>query len=450
MNGMTIGEMLRACRGEWQGNEETLTKAPSSIVTDSRQAGEGSLFLALRGEKTDGHKYIPDVLQKGALAVLCEERGAAGEPRIVVPDTLAAMQQIAAASRKRWDIPFIGVTGSVGKTTAKEMLAAALSGKYEVFKTPGSMNGQIGIPVSLIGLHGEYDVAVIEMGVSLFGEMTRLTNMVHPDMAVFTNIGDAHIEFLGSREGILKAKSEIFENLDADGVAILNGDDALLDTVALPQRIVRCGESAHADVRVSALRDRGIDGIACTVTTERAEYQLNIPAPGRHMIYAASLAAAVGEELGLSVPEIERGVALYEPAGSRMRVHRLSGDRRLLDDCYNANPQSMSAALRVLAASEGKKIAVLGDMKELGELTESAHRAMGELCALLGIDRVIAVGEYARGIADAAHESAEWYPDAESAVDAARAAFTEGSVLLCKASHSMHLEKIVEELLKTT
>ena len=450
MNGMTIGEMLRACRGEWQGPEETLTKAPSSIVTDSRQAGEGSLFLALRGEKTDGHKYIPDVLQKGALAVLCEERGAAGEPRIVVPDTLAAMQQIAAASRKRWDIPFIGVTGSVGKTTAKEMLAAALSGKYEVFKTPGSMNGQIGIPVSLIGLHGEYDVAVIEMGVSLFGEMTRLTNMVHPDMAVFTNIGDAHIEFLGSREGILKAKSEIFENLDADGVAILNGDDALLDTVALPQRIVRCGESAHADVRVSALRDRGIDGIACTVITERAEYQLNIPAPGRHMIYAASLAAAVGEELGLSVPEIERGVALYEPAGSRMRVHRLSGDRRLLDDCYNANPQSMSAALRVLAASEGKKIAVLGDMKELGELTESAHRAMGELCALLGIDRVIAVGEYARGIADAAHESAEWYPDAESAVDAARAAFTEGSVLLCKASHSMHLEKIVEELLKTT
>ncbi len=161
MNGMTIGEMLRACRCEWQGTEETLTKAPSSIVTDSRQAGEGSLFLALRGEKTDGHKYIPDVLRKGALAVLCEERGAAGEPRIVVPDTLAAMQQIAAASRKRWDIPFIGVTGSVGKTTAKEMLAAALSGKYEVFKTPGSMNGQIGIPVSLIGLHGEYDVAVL-------------------------------------------------------------------------------------------------------------------------------------------------------------------------------------------------------------------------------------------------------------------------------------------------
>ena len=330
------------------------------------------------------------------------------------------------------------------------MIASVVSQRYRTLKTAENFNNDIGTPLTLLGLDDTCEAAVIETGMDHFGEIRYLGEMVRPHIAVITNIGDAHIEFLGSREGILKAKSEIFENLDADGVAILNGDDALLDTVALPQRIVRCGESAHADVRVSALRDRGIDGIACTVTTERAEYQLNIPAPGRHMIYAASLAAAVGEELGLSVPEIERGVALYEPAGSRMRVHRLSGDRRLLDDCYNANPQSMSAALRVLAASEGKKIAVLGDMKELGELTESAHRAMGELCALLGIDRVIAVGEYARGIADAAHESAEWYPDAESAVDAARAAFTESSVLLCKASHSMHLEKIVEELLKTT
>ena len=228
MNGMTIGEMLRACRGEWQGDKDTLDKTPVSVVTDSRQAGEGSLFLALRGERTDGHRYIPDVLRKGALAVLCEERGAAGEPRIVVQDTLAAMQQIAAASRKRWNIPFIGVTGSVGKTTAKEMLAAALSGKYSVFKTPGSMNGQIGIPVSLIGLHGDYDAAVIEMGVSLFGEMTRLTNMVQPDMAVFTNIGDAHLEALGDRPGVLRAKSEILQGMKNGAVIFANGDDALL------------------------------------------------------------------------------------------------------------------------------------------------------------------------------------------------------------------------------
>ena len=257
MNGMTIGEMLRACRGEWQGNEETLTKAPSSIVTDSRQAGEGSLFLALRGERTDGHKYIPDVLQKGALAVLCEECGAAGEPRIVVPDTLTAMQEIAAESRKRWEIPFIGVTGSVGKTTAKEMLAAALSGKYEAFKTPGSMNGQVGIPVSLIGLHGDYDVAVIEMGVSLFGEMTRLTNMVHPDMAVFTNIGDAHLEALGDRPGILRAKSEILLGMKDDAVIFANGDDALLSKANFGRKTVLFGLGENCAVRAADVQQNG-------------------------------------------------------------------------------------------------------------------------------------------------------------------------------------------------
>lgn len=427
--------------------------AVTNVSTDSRTAAAGDLFIPLVGEKFDGHAYLDGALARGAAGCLTMHAPTALQPGkfyILVDDTLLALRALASWYRGRFTLPVVQITGSAGKTTTKEMVAAVLAQRFETLKTEANYNNHIGAPLTLLRLTPEHRAAVIETGMNHFGEIRYLGEMVRPHIAVITNIGDAHIEFLGSREGILKAKSEIFENLDADGVAILNGDDALLDTVALPQRIVRCGESAHADVRVSALRDRGIDGIACTVTTERAEYQLNIPAPGRHMIYAASLAVAVGEELGLSVPEIERGVALYEPAGSRMRVHRLSGDRRLLDDCYNANPQSMSAALRVLAASEGKKIAVLGDMKELGELTESAHRAMGELCALLGIDRVIAVGEYARGIADAAHESAEWYPDAESAVDAARAAFTEGSVLLCKASHSMHLEKIVEELLKTT
>ena len=434
MRRLTVSELLTATGGTFLAGGESA--AVTSVSTDSRKAGEGALFIPLTGERFDGHDYIDKALALGAAGCLCARTPAAFLPDkfyIAVPDTRLALKALASWYRGQFDIPVVQITGSVGKTTTKEMIASVVSQRYRTLKTAENFNNDIGTPLTLLGLDDTCEAAVIETGMDHFGEIRYLGEMVRPHIAVITNIGDAHIEFLGSREGILKAKSEIFENLDADGVAILNGDDALLDTVALPQRIVRCGESAHADVRVSALRDRGIDGIACTVTTERAEYQLNIPAPGRHMIYAASLAVAVGEELGLSVPEIERGV-----------------DRRLLDDCYNANPQSMSAALRVLAASEGKKIAVLGDMKELGELTESAHRAMGELCALLGIDRVIAVGEYARGIADAAHESAEWYPDAESAVDAARAAFTEGSVLLCKASHSMHLEKIVEELLKTT
>ena len=451
MRALTVSELLTATGGTLLAG--SADAAVTSVSTDSRSAGEGALFLPLAGERFDGHDYIDMALTHGAAGCLCARAPAAFLPEkfyIAVPDTRLALKTLASWYRGQFSIPFVQITGSVGKTTTKEMIASVVSRKYRTLKTAGNFNNDIGTPLTLLGLDDSYEAAVIETGMDHFGEIRYLGEMVRPHIAVITNIGDAHIEFLGSREGILKAKSEIFEHLDADGVAILNGDDVLLDTVRLPQRIVRCGESAHADVRVSALRDCGIDGVACTVTTPHSVYPLEIPAPGRHMIYAASLAVAVGEELGLSADEIVRGVALYEPAGSRMRVHRLADGRRLLDDCYNANPQSMSASLRVLAASKGKKIAVLGDMKELGELTGSAHRAMGELCALLGIDQVIAVGEYARGIADAAGESAAWYPDAERAIDAARQAFTPGSVLLCKASHSMHLEKIVEELLKTT
>ena len=451
MKTLTVSALLTATGGTLLAGDENA--AVTSVSTDSRTAGEGALFVPLVGERFDGHDYIDKALSLGAAGCLCARAPAMlqeGKFYISVPDTRLALKALAVWYRAQFNIPFVQITGSVGKTTTKEMIASVVSQKYRTLKTAGNLNNDIGTPLTLLGLDDSFEAAVIETGMDHPGEIRYLGEMVRPHIAVITNIGDAHIEFFGSREGILKAKSEIFENLDADGVAILNGDDILLDTVQLPQRIVRCGESAHAQVRVSALRDRGIDGIACVVTTARGEYHLSIPVPGRYIIYAASLAVAVGEELGLGVEEIERGVALYEPAGSRMRVHRLDGGRRLLDDCYNANPQSMSASLRVLAASEGKKIAVLGDMKELGELTESAHRAMGELCALLGIDHVIAVGECARDIADAADESAEWYPDAESAVGAAKAAFTAGSVLLCKASRSMRLEKIVEELLKTT
>ena len=451
MKTLTAAELLTATGGTLLAGGENAVV--TSVSTDSRTAGAGALFIPLAGERFDGHDYIDKALTLGAAGCLCAKTPARflpGKFYISVPDTRLALKALASWYRGQFSIPVVQITGSVGKTTTKEMIASVLSQKYRTLKTAENFNNDIGTPLTLLGLDDTCEAAVIETGMDHFGEIRYLGEMVRPHIAVITNIGDAHIEFLGSREGILKAKSEIFENLDADGVAVLNGDDALLDTVNIPQRTVRCGESEGAQVRVSGLTDRGIDGIACTVTTARAEYHLDVPAPGRHMIYAASLAVAVGEELGLSVEEIERGAAAYVPTGSRMRVHRLSGGRRLLDDCYNANPQSMSASLRVLAASTGKKIAVLGDMKELGELTESAHRAMGELCALLGIDHVIAVGEDARGIADAVGEGAEWYPDAESAVGAAEREFTEGSVLLCKASHSMHMEKIVEELLKTT
>lgn len=285
-----------------------------------------------------------------------------------------------------------------------------------------------------------------------FGEIRYLGEMVRPDIAVISNIGDAHIEFLGSREGILKAKSEIFDNLKPDGFAVLNGDDSLLDTLKLPFTTLRCGQSEHCGVRVSDIADHGVKGITCTVTTEKESYELNIPAPGEHMVYSASMAVAIGEKLGLSKEEIVRGVASYEPTGSRMHLVKLAENRAILDDCYNANPQSVTAALEILAKTEcDRKIAVLGDMGELGKMTEQAHYNMGALAAMLGIDRVVAVGTEAAKIAEGADEnggSVQYFAAREDALPYIRRIFTENSTMLVKASHAAHFEWIVEQLRK--
>ena len=354
---------------------------------------------------------------------------------------------MAAWYRSQFSIPFVQVTGSVGKTTTKEMIASVLGVKFNTLKTAANFNNEIGTPQTLLGLSSKHRSAVIETGMDRAGQIRYLGEMVKPDIAVITNVGDMHIEYLGSRENILKAKCEIFENLKKDGLAVLNGDDELLDTVTLPQNILRCGLSAHCNVRVSEVEDLGIDGIRCVVTTEKERYALAIPAPGKHMVYAAAMAAAIGEYLGETKEEIERGVAAYEPAGSRMHVIALSENRRLLDDCYNAGPQSMAASLRVLAASSGKKAAVIGDMAELGDLTESAHREIGELTKELGIDTVIAIGARAKNYLEG-NGSVQWFQSVEEAMDAIKAVFAADTAMLVKASHSMHFETIVEELTK--
>ena len=283
-----------------------------------------------------------------------------------------------------------------------------------------------------------------------FGEIEYLTEMVKPDVAVISNIGDAHIQNLGSREGILKAKCEIFTHLKKDGLAVLNGDDALLDTVAKPFRTIRCGKSEHCQARIAEIADHGVEGISCAIVTGKDRYALNISAPGEHMAYAAAIAAAVGEELGLSREEIIRGAASYVPVGSRMRVLRLSERRMLLDDCYNANPQSVTAALEVLAKTErGRRVAVLGDMGELGDLTEQAHYNMGALAAMLGVDLVVAIGKKAARIADGAVESggdAVHFATKEEALPEVRAQLGPDTAMLVKASHAMRFDWLVERL----
>ena len=452
MQPMTVTEIAAVVSGVWWNPCEQVP-AISAVSTDSRNITPGCLFLPWVGEQFDGHNFIDAALDAGAAGCLCAKLPQDIRPDkfyIKVADTRLALRDMASAYRDKFDIPFVQITGSVGKTTTKEMIAAVLGAKLNVLKTPENFNNDIGTPLTLFGLSPEHQAAVIETGMNHFGEIEYLGAMVRPDIAVISNIGDAHIEYLGSRGGILKAKCEIFEHLKDDGIAILNGDDALLDTVTLPQRIIRCGQSEHCQVRISDILDHGVNGITCTVTSEKDVYHLNIPAPGEHMAYAASIAVAVGEVLGLSKEEIIQGVAAYAPIGSRMHILRLSDGRVLLDDCYNANPQSVSAALEVLARTEcERRVAVLGDMGELGDLTEQAHFNAGALAAMLGIDFVVAIGSKAVKIADgAAMGGAEvlHFATREEAMPTLREQLQPHTTMLIKASHAMHFEEIVKEL----
>lgn len=444
----TVREICAAVGGTLlQGEGSALI---TGVTTDSRAVSAGQLFIPLTGERFDGHAYIGSALSSGAAGCLTArtpETLLPGKLYVQVADTRLALKALAAWYRSRFTLPVVQITGSAGKTTTKEMVAAVLSRRYDTLKTQANFNNDIGTPLTLLGLAPQHQAAVIETGMNHFGEIRYLGEMVRPDIAVITNVGDAHIENLGNtRQGILRAKCEIFEHLSPDGIAVLNGDDPLLNTVALPQTILRCGRGENCNVRVTDVDDRGIEGIACTVTTARASYRLTAASPGSFMIYPMAMAAAIGEALGLTGEEIAAGVAAYVPTGSRMHLIRLPEGRLLIDDCYNANPQAMEEALKLLAVTPARRrAAVLGDMGELGELTVSAHRAIGVLTGELHLDSVIAIGEKARNIASAA-PNARWYASVDDAMPVIRAAFTEGTAVLVKASHAMHFENIVKEL----
>ena len=424
----------------------------TGVTTDSRAVQPGQLFIPLVGERFDGHAYIAKALEGGAagcLTAAAPETLLPGKLYIQVADTRLALKALASWYRDKFDLPVVQVTGSAGKTTTKEMIASVLSQRYNTLRTEGNFNNDIGAPLTLLRLMPEHQAAVIETGMNHFGEIRYLGEMVRPDIAVITNVGDAHIENLGNtRQGILRAKCEIFENLTPEGIAVLNGDDELLNTVTLPQTILRCGVGDGCGVRVTDIDDRGLEGVACTVTIEGEHYRLTTSAPGRYMIYPMAMAAAIGRRLGLTGEEIAAGVAAYTTVGSRMHLIRLPGERLVIDDCYNANPQSMAEGLRMLAASPARnRVAVLGDMGELGQLTAQAHRDMGALTRRLGLTAV-AVGEKMHALTET-DPQAQWFATVEEAMPAIRQLFTPGTAVLVKASHAMHFERIVKELEKT-
>ena len=415
----------------------------SGLSTDSRAIAENDVFVPLKGDNFEGHDYIEKALSSGASGCLCSrvpEKYVPGKYYIQVENTLHAMKALAIWYRTQFSIPFVQITGSTGKTTAKEMLWGVLSQRFETLKTEANFNSDIGTPKTLLSLNEKHEAAVIESGMDHFGEIRYLGEMVRPQMAVIINVGVAHIEFLGSRENILKAKCEIFENLAPDGIAYLNGDDDMLNTVTLPQRIVRFGYGENCAVRILSAESLGLEGTRCVIRSAKGIYEMAVPAPGEHLAYPAALCVAVGEEMGLTHEEIVRGVEAYAPVGARMRICRMPDGRTLLDDCYNANPQSMGAALRVLAGvKSGKRIAALGNMAELGDLYEQAHRDMGRLAGELGIEELFAIGPMAGVMAEEAKKAGcrtvHAYAQKEDAYEAILQAYEPGAVLLLKASH---------------
>ena len=444
MKPITLHEVASACGGTLHGDPDiTIT----SIVTDSRKATEGSLFAAIKGERVDGHRFIPMTVEQGAVCALCEDAPAIDIPYIQVASTPVALKGIAEYYRSLFSIPFIGITGSVGKTSTKELIASVLSQKYNVHKTAGNFNNELGVPLTLFGLAEYHEAAVIEMGISGFTEMTRLSKMVRPDISVITNIGFCHLENLGDRDGVLKAKTEMFTYLRDDGRIILCHDDDKLAMVTDYKGIkpIFYGTDPADEYYADGIEELLLDGVRCTLHHGDSVIEVTIPAMGRHNVLNALCAMAVGKELGLSDEQIKRGIESFKNVGSRNNIIHTRG-MTIIDDCYNANPTSTKAGLNTLSNFTGRTVAILGDMKELGTDELALHKEVGAYAKEKGIDLLIAVGELSKATAEGFGKGAVHFDTVDGCIEKVKGLLKEGDAVLIKASHSMHFEKITESL----
>ncbi len=423
------------------------------VVIDSRQAGRGDLFIALPGEHGDGHEFVLDAVERGARGVLVRGLRQALPPGVavfVVPDTLAALQRLAAGRRNRRRARVIGVTGSVGKTTTKEIAAAVLATRYPVLKNEANYNNEIGLPLTLLGLTHRHRRAVLEMGMYALGEIRALCEIARPEVGVVTNVGPSHLERLGSLEAIANAKAELPESLPSHGFAVLNADDPLVMAMAerTPAQHVSYGISGDADVRATEIKSRGLDGVAFRLHWGGRGAAAETSLPGRHIVSNALAAAAVGLADGMSLAEVVSALEEVR-VPLRIQVHRGRRGCTILDDTYNASPASMAAALDLMAEIPGRRIAVLGDMAELGAAEREGHRAVGRRAAETA-DVIHAIGELSGLVAEAAREAGhtatyQW-PNKEAAAEGLAPDLRPGDVVLLKASRAMALETILDVL----
>lgn len=432
------------------GVEELPEADLRAVVTDSRKITKDCLFVALSGENFDGNDYVEEALEKGAAAAI-STRAFPELPVITVSDTLEALGEIATYYKNKFKVKTVAVTGSVGKTTTKEFIYSALKEKYKTLKTDGNFNNEIGLPLTIFNLSEEIEVLVVELGMNHKGEMERLSRIARPDIAVITNIGTAHIENLGSREGILAAKLEILEGTDPEGLLLYNGDEPLLREAAkiLSIKSESFGMDASNDYYADGIFE--LDGETDFVLHhEEEEYAVNIAALGQHNVQNALCAAAVATALELSTLQIQHGLSCFEQAAGRQNIYELSGIR-LIDDTYNANPDSMKAALSVLKSFEGRRIAVLGDMLELGDTAKEAHLEIGEVAAKCA-DIVLAAGQFSSEVKSGAEEgglnNSHAFLNQEDLITKLCAEIQTGDTILFKGSRSTHMEEVLKAVVK--
>lgn len=450
MKNMTLENIAAACGGEiYCMREELSQETAKGIVIDSRQIEPGYIFVATKGERVDGHQFIPDVFAKGAMAVICEvlpeeDLG----PCILVKDSFIALKQAAAFYRQQLNIRVVGITGSVGKTSTKEFVASVLSEKYKVHKTAGNYNNEVGLPLTIFGIQEDDQIAVLEMGINTFGEMHRLSEVAKPDICVMTNIGQCHLENLIDRDGILRAKSEIFDFMNPKGTVVVNGDDDKLATIheVYGKAPVTFGMNKQNAIWADHIENRGLLGSCADIHMGDEVVHAIIPLPGEHMIYNAMAAAAVALQFGMSKEEIAAGIGHVEAVAGRSHLVE-AGDKVIIDDCYNANPVSMKAAIDLLATAPGRKVAILGDMFELGENEKAMHGEVGEYAAEKGIDLILCVGELSEAMYQEAVGSggnAKYYETREALEAVLNEILQQGDTVLVKASHSMAFENLVK------
>jgi UDP-N-acetylmuramoyl-tripeptide--D-alanyl-D-alanine ligase len=467
---LTLGHFLRALLPDYRptGGEPPVSR----VVVDSRRAQSGAVFAAFSGEQADGHDYVADAFSRGAIAALVERplpgdyliidvrrpdsapRAVAGDKPalLVVEDVMAALQQTAKTWRAQLDLRVIGVTGSVGKTTTKELTHSVLSQRYRTLKSPGNRNNEIGLPLALLALRPSHQRAVLEMAMYAMGEIALLCELAQPAVGVVTMIGPVHLERVGSMEGIVRAKRELVEALPGDGVAILNRDDRRVMSMAdhTAAAVFTYGLNSNADLWASHIQSMGLEGVRFTLNYGRETLSVQVPLLGRHSVHTALRAAAVGLVEGLSWEEIVAGL---NETRSQLRLVAVPGpdDSIIIDDTYNSSPDSVMAALNLLKDLEGRRVAVLGDMLELGQMEEQSHRLVGRRAAEVA-DVLLAVGERGRWIGEEALQvgmsplQVHMADDAATAVAQLTDLIRPRDIILVKASYSMGLDQIVAAL----